>query len=72
MFDIQLQPIEQEDDQCLAAEYRVVKEAHALRGTRAPLPVLRPLVRAWTAVPALTAGAVRHAERVAEIGRAHV
>ncbi len=51
--------------QRLAAEYRVVKEAHALRGTRAPLPVLRPLVRAWTAVPALTAGAVRHAERVA-------
>ena len=51
--------------QRLAAEYRVVKEAHALRGTRAPLPVLRPLVRAWTAAPALTAGAVRHAERVA-------
>ncbi|MGK2348406.1 energy-coupling factor transporter transmembrane component T [Actinomyces sp. W5033] len=51
--------------QRLAAEYRVVREAHALRGTRAPLPVLRPLVRAWTAVPALTTGAVRHAERVA-------
>ncbi|SPT53390.1 Putative HMP/thiamine permease protein YkoC [Actinomyces bovis] len=51
--------------QRLAAEYRSVKEAHALRGTRAPLPVLRPLVRAWAAVPALTAGAVRHAERVA-------
>lgn len=51
--------------QRLAAEYRAVKEAHALRGTRAPLPVLRPLVRAITAGPAVTAGAVRHAERVA-------
>lgn len=49
----------------LATEYRVVREAHALRGTRAPLPALRPLVRAWTAAPTLTAGAVRHAERVA-------
>ena len=45
-------------------EYRVIREAHALRGTRAPLRVLRPLVRRWTAVPALMAGAVRHAERV--------
>lgn len=45
-------------------EYRVIQEAHALRGTRAPLPVLRPLVRRWTALPALMAGAVRHAERV--------
>ncbi len=45
-------------------EYRVIQEAHALRGTRAPVPVLRPLVRRWTALPALMAGAVRHAERV--------
>ena len=47
-----------------AIEYRVIQEAHDLRGTRAPLPLLRPLVRRWTAVPALMAGAVRHAERV--------
>ena len=47
-----------------AAEYRVIQEAHALRGTRARLPVLRPLARRWSAVPALMAGAVRHAERV--------
>ena len=47
-----------------AAEYRVIQEAHALRGTRARLPVLRPLTRRWSAVPALMAGAVRHAERV--------
>ena len=47
-----------------AAEYRVIQEAHALRGTRARLPLLRPLARRWSAVPALMAGAVRHAERV--------
>ena len=47
-----------------AAEYRVIQEAHALRGPRARLPVLRPLARRWSAVPALMAGAVRHAERV--------
>ena len=47
-----------------AIEYRVIREAHDLRGTRAPLPLLRPLVRRWTAVPALMAGALRHAERV--------
>ena len=47
-----------------AAEYRVIQEAHALRGTRARLPVLRPLARRWSAVPALMAGAVRHAARV--------
>ena len=47
-----------------AAEYQVIQEAHALRGTRARLPLLRPLARRWSAVPALMAGAVRHAERV--------
>lgn len=47
-----------------ASDYRVIQEAHALRGTRTSLPLLRPLVRRWTAVPALMAGAVRHAERV--------
>lgn len=46
-------------------EYQVIQEAHALRGTRAPLRVLRPLMRRWSAAPALMAGAVRHAERVA-------
>ena len=47
-----------------AIEYRVIQEAHALRGTRVSPSFLRPLVRRWTAVPALMAGAVRHAERV--------
>ena len=47
-----------------SAEYRMIQEAHALRGTRAPARFLRPLVRRITAVPALMAGAVRHAERV--------
>ncbi|WP_194948270.1 energy-coupling factor transporter transmembrane component T family protein [Actinomyces trachealis] len=45
-------------------EYQVIQEAHRLRGTRAPLRLLRPVVRRWTALPALMAGAVRHAERV--------
>ena len=47
-----------------AIEYRVIQEAHALRGTRVSPSFLRPLVQRWTAVPALMAGAVRHAERV--------
>jgi len=40
-----------------AIEYRVIQEAHALRGTRVSPSFLRPLVQRWTAVPALMAGA---------------
>lgn len=45
-------------------EHRAIREAHALRGSRFRTPILSVPARWVTSVPALTAAAVRHAERV--------
>ena len=55
-----------------AIEYRVIQEAHALRGTRVSPSFLRPLVRRWTAVPALMAGAAPRRAGVHVDGRARL
>ncbi|WP_175954452.1 energy-coupling factor transporter transmembrane component T [Schaalia sp. Marseille-Q2122] len=45
-------------------EHRAIREAHALRGSRLRTPLLTVPVRWVTSIPALTAAAVRHAERM--------
>lgn len=45
-------------------QHRIIQEAHALRGSRWHLPLIATPLRWVTSLPALTASAVRHAERV--------
>lgn len=45
-------------------QHRIIQEAHSLRGTRWRLPLVALPLRWVTSLPALTASAVRHAERV--------
>lgn len=45
-------------------QHRIIQEAHALRGSRWRLPLIATPLRWVTSLPALTASAVRHAERV--------
>lgn len=45
-------------------EHRAIREAHALRGSRLRTPLLAVPARWVTSIPALTAAAVRHAERM--------
>lgn len=45
-------------------QHRIIQEAHSLRGGRFQFPLIAAPIRWITSLPALTASAVRHAERV--------